>query len=112
MSEREIRKLLERACDELDRCARRAGKAVLPGAVGVTLALGGCGGAKSEPTDPTRTDPVPVAQADAGPAVESPPPAPDAAVPVEEVEEERPPYYDIPKPYMAPDAVPFHRTLA
>ena len=36
MSEKDIRKLLERACEELDRYAR---KVVLPGAMGAGLAI-------------------------------------------------------------------------
>ena len=117
MSESEIRKLLERACRDIDRYAR---KVALPGAVGAGLAIGACGGTPKADTttDPVKTDGVEVV-ADAG-VEEAPPPDPpaDAAPPpVEETkhpgEVKGPPRdIDIPRPYMAPDAEPLYRAFA
>lgn len=127
MSEKEIRKLLQRACAELDRYARLAKKAMLPGAVGAGLAITGCASTpKPEaapgpgPTDSVQAvadagvveAPLPDQTADAGAAVvEEAPPVQVADAAPQPVKRERPPDYDIPKPYMAPDAEPLYTSI-
>ena len=111
MSEKEIRGLLARACDELDRVARKARKLALPTALGASLALSACGGTqKSEGTpDPIDNGDKVETAADAG--VAEPPPTPVADAAVRRVPDDRPPDWDIPKPYMAPDAAPLYQTI-
>ena len=135
MSESEIRRLLNKICEDLDRVAR---KVALPAAVGASLALTGCAGTpKNEVTsDPVETDPV-TTVADAGPMEphldervipsETMPdaspgtrfPMPDKTVavdagpggsihPIDPIHPIRP---DSPKPYMGPDAEPLYKSI-
>jgi len=115
MSEREIRRLLGKACAELDRCAHSARKAMLPTAIGATLALTGCSGPpKSEAgPDTIKTDKVEMV-ADAGQTLMVDPdekPVADAGVPKEPPPPPPPPDWAPDRPYMAPDAVPLHQML-
>lgn len=126
MSEKEIRGLLKRACEDLDRIAKRARKAALPATLGAGLALGACvitpkpEAVPDPPPPPDNVEaPVPAdasfaqpppppdrpAVADAG-VPEAKPPVADARVPVIR---RRHPNWDPPRPYMAPDATPLYQ---
>jgi hypothetical protein len=129
MSESEIRRLLNKICEDLDRVAR---KVALPAAVGASLALTGCAGTpKNDVTsDPVETDPVTtVADAgpmaphldervtpsetmpDARPATDYPMPDKTAAVDAGPGVPVRPIRPDSPKPYMGPDAEPLYKSI-
>ncbi len=53
MSEREMRSVIQRICDELDRNARRL---IFPAVVGAGLALAACGDSRPVPADGKVTD--------------------------------------------------------
>lgn len=141
MSEREIRELLRQVCEDLDSCKNLASKLVLPTALGASLALGGCFIAREPqqappPEQRTYAQPPP----NDAPPVESPPAksppgeascpelkrqcdlgAPDPCDDYQAKCGTTPPPpppppsrkgYRVPnKPYMAPDAEPFYKTV-